>query len=91
MSGRGSLSLLSRASSKVDLNISANTLRAEALMSERGDIGEAGCSDRIAAIKSRAAVIAKSVDKDIGVRPLVGNHITVSAMRSPHVSAVYTW
>ena len=55
-------------------------------MSERGDIGEAGCGDRSAEIKSRAAAMAKSVDEDIGVHPLVGNHTTVSAMRSPHFS-----
>ena len=86
MSGSGSSSSWSRASSKVVLNISAMILRAEALLSERGEIGEAGCGDRSAAIKSRAAVMAKSVDKDIGVRPLVVNHTTVSDMRSPRVS-----
>ena len=61
-------------------------LRAETLMLERGEIGEAGCCDRSAAIKSRAAAMDKSVDEDIGVCPLVGNHTTVSAMRSPRVS-----
>ena len=61
-------------------------LRAETLLSERGDIGEAGCGDWRAAIKSRAAAMAKSVDEDIGVRPLVRNHTTVSAMRSACVS-----
>ena len=68
------------------LNISDIFLRAETLLSERGDIGEAGCGDWRAAIKSCAATMAKSVDKDIGVRPLVGNHTTVSEMRSPRVS-----
>ena len=82
----GSSSLWSQASSEVDLNISAIFLRAENLLSERGDIGEAGCCDRSAAIKLHAAAMYKSVDKDIGVRPLVGNHTTVSAMRSPRVS-----
>ena len=91
MSGSGSSSSLSRASSKLDLNIFAITLRAATLLLERGDIGEDGCSDWRAAIKSRAAAMAKSVDKDIGVRPLVGNHITVSAMRSLRVPAMYTW
>ena len=46
MSGRGSSSLLSRASSKVDLKISAITLRAATLLLGRGEIGEAGCGDR---------------------------------------------
>ena len=68
------------------MNISAMTLRAENLLSERGDIGEAGYGDWSAAIKSRAAAVDKSVDEDIGVRPLVGNHTTVLAMRSPRVS-----
>ena len=68
------------------MNISAMVLRADTLLSERGKIGEAGCGDRSAAIKLRAAAMAKSVDEDIGVRPLVGNHTTVSAMRSPRVS-----
>ena len=86
MSGCGLSSSWSRASSKVVLNISAMILRAETLLSEREEIGEAGCGDRSAAIKSRASVMAKSVDEDIGVRPLVGNHPTVSAMRSPRVS-----
>ena len=90
MSGRGSSHSLSRASSKVDLKISAITLREATLLSEKGEIGESGCGDRRAAIKSRAAAMAKSVDEDIGVRPFVGNHTTVSAMRSPRVSAMYT-
>ena len=86
MSGSGLSSSWSRASSKVVLNISAMVLRAETLLSERGDIGEAGCGDRSAAIKSRAAAMAKLVDEDIGVRPLVGNHTTASTMHSPRVS-----
>ena len=86
MYGSGSSSSWSQASSKVVLNISAMILRAETLLLERKEIGEAGCGDRSAAIKSRAAAMAKSVDEDIGVRPLVGNHTTVSAMRSPLVS-----
>ena len=86
MSGSGSSSSWLRASSEVVLNISAMTLRAETLLSERGDIGEARCGDRSAAIKSRAAAMAKSVDEEIGVRPLVGKHTTVSAMHSPRVS-----
>ena len=61
-------------------------LRAETLLSERGEIGKAGCGDRSAAIKSRAAAMAKSVDEDIGVRPLVRNHTTVSEISSPRVS-----
>ena len=84
----GSSSSWSQAFSKVVLNISAIVLRAEALLSERGDIGEAGCVDRSATIKSRATAMAKSVDEDIGVRPLVGNHTTVSEMRSPRVSEI---
>ena len=91
MSGSSSSSSLLRASSKVDLKISAITLRVENLLPERVEIREAGCDDQIAAIKSRAAAMAKSVDEDIGVRPLVGKHTTVSAMRSPRVSAMYTW
>ena len=91
MSWSGSSFLWSRASSKVVLNISAIILRAETLLSERGEIGEAGCGDRSAAIKSRTAAMAKSVDEDIGARPLVGNHTIVSAMRSPLVSEMYTW
>ena len=73
------------------MKISAITLKAETLLSERGEIGEAMCGDRRAAIKSRAAAMAKSVDEDIDVRPLVGNHTTVSAMRSPRVYEMYTW
>ena len=91
ISESGSLSLWSRASSKVDLKISAITLREATLLSEREEIGESRCGDQRGAIKSRAAAMAKSVDEDIGVRPLVRNHTTVSAMRSPRVSAVYTW
>ena len=91
MSGSGSSSSLSRASSEVDLNISAITLRAETLLLGRGEIGEAGCGDSRAAIKSRAAAMAKSIYEDISVRPLVGNQNTVSAMRSPCVSAMHTW
>ena len=90
MSGSGSSSSWSRASSKVDLKISAMTLRAKTLLSERGDIGEARCGDRRDAIKLLTAAMAKSVDEDIGVSHLVGNHTTVSAMRSPRVSAMYT-
>ena len=85
MFGSGSSSSWLRASLKVVLNISAMTLRAETLMSERGYIGEAGCGDRRAAIKSRAAAMAKSIEEEIGVRTLVGNHTTVSAMRYPRV------
>ena len=77
MSGSGSSSSWSWASSKVALNISAMNLRADTLLLERGDVGEARCDDRRAAIKSRAATMAKSVDEDIGVRPLVGNHTAV--------------
>ena len=54
-------------------------------------MGESGCGDRSAVIKSHAAAMAKSVDKEIGVQPLLGNHTTVSEMRSPRVSAMYTW
>ena len=86
ISGSGSSSSWLRAYSKVALNVAAMVLRAETLLSERREIGEAGCGDRSAAIKSRTAAMAKSVDKDIGVRPLMGNHTTVSVMRSPHVS-----
>ena len=86
MSGSVLSSLWSRASSKFVLNISAVVLRAETLLSERGYIGEAECDDRSAAIKSRAAAMAKLVDEEIGVRSLVGNHNTVSAMRPPRVS-----
>ena len=86
MSGSGLSSLWSQAFLKVVLNISAMVLRAKKLLLDRGEIGEDGCGDRSAAIKSRAAAMAKLVDEDIGVRPLVGNHTTVSAMRSPHVS-----
>ena len=75
---------------QVDLNISAITLRAAPSLSERGDMGEAGCGDRSAAIKSRVAAMAKSVDRKIGVRLLVVNHTTVLEMRPPHVSAMYT-
>ena len=85
MSGSGLPSSWSRASSKVVLNIYAMVLRAETLLSERGEIGKAGYGDRSAAIKSRAAAMDKSVDEDIGVRPLVGNHTTVSEMSSPRV------
>ena len=85
MSGSGSSSSWSRASSKVVLNISAMVLRAETLMLERGDLGEAGCGDRRAVIESRAAAMDKSVDEDIGVCPLMRNQNTVLAMRSPRV------
>ena len=64
------------------------TLRAETLLSERGDIGEAGCSDRRAAIKSRAAAMSKSVDEDISVRPLVGNHTTAFSTCLQNVDVV---
>ena len=64
------------------------TLRAGTLLSEREDIGEAGCGDQSAATKSRAAAMAKSVDEDIGVKPLVGNQTTVLAMCSPRVSKI---
>ena len=87
----GSSSSPSWASSKVDLNISAFILREATLLSERGDMGEAECGDRSAAIKSLAATMDKSVDEDIGVLPLVGKHTTVSEIRSPRVSAMYTW
>ena len=40
-----------RASSKVDFNISAITLRAEILLSKRVEMGEAGCGERSAEIK----------------------------------------
>ena len=54
-------------------------------------MGEAGCRDRSAVIKSHAEAMAKYVDKKIGVQPLLVNHTTVSEMRSPRVSAMYTW
>ena len=79
------------ASSKVELKISSITLRVATLLSERGEVGKAWCSDQRAAIKSRAAEMAKSINEDIGMRTLVGNHTTVLAMRSPRVSAMYTW
>ena len=85
----GSSSSPSRASSKVDLNIYAINLRAATLLSERGEMGEAGYGYRIAAIKSCVAAMVKSVDEDIFVPPLVGNHTTVSAMHSPRVSEMY--
>ena len=84
----GYSSLTSRASSKVDLNISAIILRAATLLSERVEMGEAGCGDRRAAIKSRAAAMDKSVEEDISVLTLMGNYTTVSAIRSPCVSAM---
>ena len=90
MPARGSSSSPARASSKVDLKIYAITLRAATLLSESGEMREAGCRDRSAANKLCAAAMAKSVDEDIGVRPLVGNHATVLAMRYPHVSPMYT-
>ena len=40
---------------------------------------------------NRAAAMAKYVDEDIGVRPLVVNHTKVSAIRSPLFSAMYMW
>ena len=86
MFGSGSSSSWSRASSKFVLKISAMVFRSETFLSGRGEIGEDVCGDRSASIKSRAAAMAKSVDEDIGVRPLVGNHTTVSVMRSPRVS-----
>ena len=86
MSGSGSSSSWLQASSKVVLNISAMTLRAETLLSEKRDIGETGCGDKRDAIKSCAAAISKSIEEDIGVSPLVGNHTTVSVKRSPRVS-----
>ena len=89
MPARGASSSPSRASSKVDLKISAITLRAENLLLDRGEMGEDGCGDQRAAIKSRTSTMEKSVDKDIGVQPLAENHTTVSSMRSPHVSAMY--
>ena len=46
------------------LNISAMTLRAETLLSERVDIGEAVCGDWRDSITSRPTTMAKSVDKD---------------------------
>ena len=88
MFGSGSSSLWSRASSKLALKISTMALRADTLLLERGDIGEAGCGDRSAAIKLRASAMAKSVDEDIGVRFLVGNHTTLLAIRSPCVSKI---
>ena len=91
MLGSGSSSSLLQASSKVDLKIYAMNLRAATLLSERGEIGEARCGDWRAAIKSRAAAMAKSVDENIGVRTLVGNQTTVLEMRSPRVSAMYRW
>ena len=91
MPASGSSYSPSQASSKVDLKIYAITLRLETLLSDRGEMVEAGCGDRSAAIKSCAAAMSKSVDGDIGVRPLVGNHTTVSEMRSPRVSVIYTW
>ena len=90
MPASGSSSSRLWASSKVDLNISAINLRVATLLTERGGMGKAGCGDRSAAIKLCEAAMAKSVDEDIGVRTLVGNHTTVSAMRSPRVSAMYT-
>ena len=89
--GSGSSSSPSRASSKVYLKISAINFRAETLLLERGEMGEVGCGDWSAAIKSRAAAMAKSVDEDIGVHPLVGNHTNVPAMCSPCVSTMYMW
>ena len=85
---KGSSSSPVRASSKVDLKISAIILRAATLLLERGDMGEAGCGDQRAAIKLRASEMDKSIEEDIGVLPLVGNHTTVSSMRSPCVSAI---
>ena len=64
MSGSGYTYSWSRSSSKVVLNISAMTLRAETLLSERGDIGEAVCGDWRASITLRPAAMAKSVDED---------------------------
>ena len=55
--GVGGVALWSRDSLKVVLKISAMVLRAETFLSERGEIGEAGCDDRSAAIKSRAAAM----------------------------------
>ena len=77
----GSSSSTLQAFSKVDLNIYENNLRAETLKLERGEMGEAGCSDRSAAIKSHAAAMAKSVDKDIGV---AAARDLIAALRSPH-------
>ena len=86
MSRSGSSSSWSQAYSKVALNISAMTLRADTLLLERGYIGEAGCGDQRAAIKSRAAAMANSVEEEILTRPLVGNQTTVLEMCSPRVS-----
>ena len=69
MSESGFSSLWSRASSEVVLKIYTMVLRAETLLSERGEIGEAGYGDRSAVIKSRAAAMAKLVGEGIGGKP----------------------
>jgi len=45
-------------------------------------MGDKGWGDQSSAMRSRAAVMAKSIDEDMGVRTFVENHNTVLAMRS---------
>ena len=72
------------------MNCFAKSQRVATLLSESGDSGECGWGELSATIRSHTATMAKSVDEDMGVCPLLGSHITVSATRLPCVCSTYT-
>ena len=70
--------------------ISANCCNAACSLSDSGESADAGCGCLSAVIRSLAAVMAASVEDAVGMLTLVGNHASVSVMRSALVSVAYT-
>jgi hypothetical protein len=53
-----------------------------------GESGVTGDGCKRALVKSHAAAMAASVDKDFGIETFGGNQTTVSAMRSDVISRI---
>jgi len=72
------------------LKIVDSCCRAACWLSLMDESGEAGDGCKRALVKSRAAAMATSVEEDFGMETFVGNHTTVSAMRSDVVLRIQT-
>jgi hypothetical protein len=76
--------------SVMSANMSASCLMGSLWVALMGAIGEAAAGCRRAWIRSWAAEVAASVHETVRVLTLVGNQMTVSAMRSEVISRIQT-
>jgi hypothetical protein len=71
---------------KRDAKIVASVISAFRWLSEKGERADAGEGCSKACVKSAAAAMAVSVDDAAGITRFVGNHASVSVMRSAAVA-----